>query len=161
MRRLQSRADFIGYRNQFDRVRRLLERTYRNVDDERAFTDDFLSFCMHCTHLQEWITCDKAVPSAAKHKVAQGVKAAKWLPVCRDIAIGCKHVVIDKPKSGSGARYAYLERTKRADQDRFTLDIILDDGHGKPVSGLQLTLRCFNEWRAILKAAGLTTRRMG
>ena len=159
MRVIQTRADFIGYRNQFERVERMLARLYTNATDERAFIDDFLSFCMHCTHLREWVACDKKVPASAKRKVSQGLKAAKWYPICRDIAVRCKHIVIDTPRSGTGARFEYVEQTKRPDQDHFTLDIILDDGHGKPLSGLALVLWCHDEWRTILKAAGLATKR--
>ena len=161
MRKIQSKADFVGYRNQFDRIRRMLERIYASTDDERAFTDDLLSFCMHCTHLANWIEGDRYVPSRSKHIVAQALTTAKWLPICRDIANGAKHVRFDKPKSRKRAKSASVERTKRADQERVTLDAIFDDGQGNPVPGRTIALNCVNEWRAILRDAGLTTRRPG
>jgi len=51
----------------------MLERIYASTDDEHAFTDDLLSFCMHCTHLANWIECDRYVPSRSKHIVAQAL----------------------------------------------------------------------------------------
>ncbi len=139
----------------------MLERIYANTDDERAFTDDLLSFCMHCTHLADWIECDRYVPSRSKRIVAQALVTAKWLLICRDIANGAKHVRLNKPKSGKGAKYAYTERTKRGNQERFTLDSIFDDGNGNAVSGREIALKSVDEWRSILRDAGLTTRRLG
>ncbi|TLZ40158.1 MAG: hypothetical protein E6K32_11595 [Gammaproteobacteria bacterium] len=158
MRKTQSKADLVGYRNQFDRVRRMLERIYASTDDEHAFTDDLLSFCMHCTHLANWVECDRYVPSRSKHIVAQALTTAKWLPICRDIANGAKQLRLDKPKSGKAAKSS-VKRAKRADQERFTLDAFLDDGQGHPIPGRTIALNCVNEWRAILRDAGLTTRR--
>lgn len=161
MRKIQSKADFVGYRNQFDRVRRMLERIYASTDDERAFTDDLLSFCMHCTHLANWIEGDRYVPSRSKHIVAQALTTAKWLAVCRDIANGAKPVRLDKPKSRKGAKHASVERTKRGNQQRPALDVVVDDGQGNAISGLTMALNCVDEWRSVLKDAGLATRRPG
>lgn len=161
MRKIQSKADSVGYRNQFDRVRRMLERVYASTDDERAYTDDLLSFCMHCTHLANWIESDRYVPARSKHIVAQALTTAKWLLICRDIANGVKQSRLGKPKSGKGPKSASVERTKRADSERVTLDAIFDDGQGNPIAGRTIALNCVNEWRAILRDAGLTTRRPG
>jgi hypothetical protein len=158
MRKIQSKADRVGYRDQFDRIRRMLERIYAGTDDEHAFTDDLLSFCMHCTHLASWIESDRYVPSRSKLIVAQALTTAKWLPICRDIANGARHVRLDKPKSVKSAKSS-VERKKRADQERFTLDAIFDDGQGNPVPGRTIALNCVDEWRAILRDAGLNTRR--
>ncbi len=161
MRKTQPKADSVGYRSQFDRVRRMLERIYASTDDEPALTDDFLSFCMHCTHLANWIDGDRYVPSRSKHIVTQALATAKWLPICRDIANGAKHARIDKPNQARARKQQLSMRTKRADPERVKLDATFDDGQGKPIPGRTIALNCVNEWRAILRDAGLTTRRPG
>jgi hypothetical protein len=158
MRVIQTFVGLTGYRHQLDRVGRMLERLYVNTNDERAFADDFLSYCMHCAHLQEWLERDDVVPKAAKRKVGKSVATARWLPICRDLSNGHKHVVLDRPKSGRGAQVRYIERRQKLGEPEFSLDLILDDGHGNETSALVVALNSWDEWRQILKAAGLATK---
>src|ERR1017187_7568493 len=154
MRRVQSRSDFIGYRHQFARVMRLCGRRYAPQPNERQFQDDMFSFFMHCFHLQDWVEGDPVAPKASKRKVRQALAQSKLFPICRDIAVGSKHLHIADPKSGQVARYAYVEMTVKTDDKRPDFDVIFDDGHGNALSGLALALNCANEWRLILKQSG-------
>jgi len=161
MRLIQSKTDFIGYRNQFDRVARLLERLFHDYADEYAFQDDVFTFFMHCFHLADWVEHDPVAPSKSKRKVRQALAVSTLFPKCRDIANGSKHLHLNDPKSGKGARYHHVEMTQRHGSMSWNYDVVFDDGTGAPLSALRLALECVNEWRTILKAAGLSTRRLG
>src|SRR5258707_2105856 len=101
---VQTRTGHIGYRHQLDRVRRFRGYVEGPHANDVEFQDIMWSFFQHCWHLKDWVKHDPQALDAQKAAVKTAVHASALLSVCRDMCNGTKHLKLDDPSSGAGAR---------------------------------------------------------
>jgi hypothetical protein len=162
--RIQTRAGNVGYRHQLDRARRFLDRVQRGYEgledlDDVEFQDMMWSFFQHCWHVKDWMRHDPLASDAQKEAVIKLAHQSGALMICRDLCNGTKHLNLSHPSSGAGASHQYVDMDIDTGMGRYELDCIIDDGHGKQMSGKQLARECIAEWERILQSQGLATTR--
>ena len=159
-----SNTGYTGYRDQLDRVRRLLDRVnvasnseWGTEFDEHEFQDDAWNLFQACWHVKDWVRHDPLVPQLTKDKIKKEAEANSLLLMCHDICNGTKHLKLTTPRGG-GARY---ESTESVRESGFVVDVdcLIDDGTGALVSGKGLARECFAEWERILQSHRLETAR--
>ncbi len=165
MRNVQSVSGVSGYRDQLDRARRFLgkvETTHDDLEtmDDVEFQDMMWSFFQHCWHVKDWLHHDPKASSAQKTAAIAAAHNSKLLMICQDLCNGTKHLQLNRPKSGAGAKHQRIEMTIIPGQGRYEIDCLLDDGHGNDMSGKQLARDCIAEWERILSSQGLATVRL-
>jgi hypothetical protein len=159
MRQIQTISGNFGYRDQLDRVRRLLDRVEGSHTSDVELQDIMWSFFQHCWHLKDWIKNDPLASDAQKKAVVDQAQASALLKMCRDLCNGTKHLALDrKPSSGAGATHDHIA-TKIVPGESSDMDCIVQDGYGHPISGKQLARDCVKEWERILHSERLNTTR--
>jgi hypothetical protein len=94
-----------------------------------------------------------------KKAVIDQAQASALLGICRDLCNGTKHLGLDrKPSSGTGAAHDHVSITIIPGGSS-TIDCIVQDGLGNPISGNQLARDCVAEWARILQSQQLNTAR--
>jgi hypothetical protein len=68
---------------------------------------------------------------------------------------GTKHLRLDDPSSGAGARRSHVD-TRIVPGKAAEMDCLIEDGHGNIISGRQLMRDCIAEWENILTAQNLS-----
>jgi hypothetical protein len=138
-----------GYREQLDRVRRLLERIEGRHRSDVEFKDIVWSFFQHCWHLIDWLQHDGLVSETQKQSVKAKVHASALLVMCRDVCNGVRHAPLKPLSPGTAAR---------CPDGR--MDCLIHDGFGNLISGKKLARDCLAEWLRILESQGLPTARL-
>ena len=92
------------YREQYDRMMRCRKRfkairplSETDPDVRERMMDEALAFFESCLHLRDWVSNDETVPEAVRDDVVRFVKEDDALSLCRDIAIGSKHLSVSRP----------------------------------------------------------------
>lgn len=153
MRRIEVRVGNIGYRNQFDRTRRFLDRVEGAHENDVAFQDMVWAFFQNCYHLRDWIKQDPLMTEAQKKAVFAKVKCSTALQRCGDLCNGTKHLV---PKK---TRHSHISITIEAGKPA-ELDCLIEVGAHELLSAKQLARECVAEWERILESEQLATTRM-
>ncbi len=160
--RVQTVAGNVGYRDQLDRARRFLDHVVRPVDywrgdmpSEVDFQDIMWSFFQHCWHVKDWIKHDPLASSTQKKAACDMAHQSPVLKICQELCNGTKHLL-----SGSGASHQYVDATFASGWGLVEMDCMIDDGHGKLISGKELARECIAEWERILASQGLATVRL-
>jgi hypothetical protein len=160
VRKIQTRAGHVGYRNQLDRARRFLERAERstNEDDDPMtdveFQDMMWAFFQNCWHVKDWVVNDPVMDQPKKDAVCARAHASTALLVCRDMCNGTKHL-----GARSGAAHDHIDTTIVPGVETI-MDCLIDRGDGVLVSGRALAHQCIGEWCGILESNGLATARL-
>jgi hypothetical protein len=159
MRKIETVAGNIGYRHQLDRVRRFLDRVEGPHANDVDFQDMMWAFFQNCWHLKDWVDHDPLASDVQKSSVIREAHDSDVLKICRDLCNGTKHLGLDrKPSSGAGAAHDHVATTITPGESS-TIDCIVQDGFGNPISGKQLARDCVAEWERILKSEQLNTTR--
>jgi hypothetical protein len=124
------------YREQYDRMRRWYERfraiaVFPSLDRSVAeMTDEVFAFFESCLHLREWIRYDNSLPESVRLAAREYVKTNRALALCRYIAVGSKHLTVERPVSDEKATI----KTRRATETRpyYPGDDDDDDGFALP-----------------------------
>jgi len=124
------------------------------------FQDMLWSFFQHCWHVKDWLLNDPLASDAQKQVASNMVHQSPALKVCQDLCNGTKHLQLRWPSSGSGASHQYVDRIIAPGQGLVEIDCMIDDGHGKLISGKKLARECIAEWEQILASQGLATTRL-
>lgn len=92
---------------------RTMKRWYRRFEDidkgrshnaaSDNYQDEVYAFFISCYHLKDWIAND-AKSGISKILVEKFVQNDKYLKICGDICNGIKHLNLNNPKMGSGAK---------------------------------------------------------
>ena len=165
------------YREQYDRVRRRLAR-FSEVDAEVStavsLIDDALAFFESCLHLRDWIANDKELPPTIRRAVRCYVKTSSVLRVCHDIAIGAKHLTVERPLAKEENPHLRSIRTleqRPADlvyeeEDNFlppghlvhvvSVRLMLEMDTGEAEDAVAFATRCVKEWDSFFELHGLT-----
>jgi hypothetical protein len=163
---IQTRSGNVGYRSQFDRARRFLDKVqtdWQDLEDvnEVEFQDVMWSFFQHCWHVKDWLHNDPLASAAQKQAaIAMAHQPGGPLMICRDLCNGTKHLKLRDPGSGVGASHQFIDMNIVPGQGRFEIDCMIDDGHGNLISGKGLARDCIAEWERILSSQGLATARL-
>jgi hypothetical protein len=160
MRKIETISGNTGYRHQLDRVRRFLDRVEGPHTSDVEFQDMMWAFFQNCWHLKDWVDHDPLASDAQKKEVIDQAHASAPLKICRDLCNGTKHLGVDrKPSSGTGAAHDHVAITIVSGESS-TIDCIVKDGFGSPISGKWFARDCVAEWERILQSAGLNTTRL-
>jgi hypothetical protein len=160
-----SKVGYTGYRDQLDRVRRMLDRAESrasNMDwgtefNEHEFQDEVWGLFQACWHVKDWVKHDPLVPQPVKDAIKRQAEASPVLLMCHDICNGTKHLELTTPRGG-GARY---DSTESIHESGFVMsvDCWIEDGAGKRISGKDLARKCIAEWEQILAGHRLAIAR--
>jgi hypothetical protein len=109
------------------------------------FQDMMWAFFQNCWHLKDWVKNDPLASDTQKKGVIDQAQASSTLGICRDLCNGTKHLGLDrKPSSGAGAAHDHVSITIIPGGSS-TIDCIVQDGLGNPISGKQLAQDCVAE----------------
>jgi hypothetical protein len=159
MTTIQTVSGNVGYRHQLDRVRRFLDRVDGPQANDVEFQDMMWAFFQNCWHLKDWVENDALASEAQKTAVIDHAHASALLGICRELCNGTKHLGLGrKPSSGTGAAHDHVA-ISIVPGESSTIDCIVQDGFGNPISGKQLARDCVAEWERILQCEGLNTTR--
>ncbi len=166
-----------GYREQYDRLKRRHARfaELRAERSEESLTDDALAFFESCLHLRDWIENDEELPHAVCRAARPYVKASSVLRLCHDLAIGAKHLTVDRPLAKDEKPRLRPKRTMEQrpadlayddDDDIFlppgtlvqtiSVRLMLETDDGESVDALAFAAGCVNEWDIFLRRHRLT-----
>ena len=160
-----SRSGNTGYRDQLDRVRRLLDRVEsagRDMQDfadfnEYDFQDDVYSFFQACWHVKDWVKHDPQVEQPVKDAIKTEAESNKRLLVCHDICNGTKHLKLTVPRA-QGARVEFTHVETRGGMI-VAVDFGIADDTEELVGGKLFARQCVEEWERILQSHELATAR--
>ena len=77
---------------QFERVKRYLNKIEDQDRDSTEYDDDLWSFFQNCHHLKDWIKNDPDIGDEIKKTVEKFVRGNKELRICADLANRSKHL---------------------------------------------------------------------
>jgi hypothetical protein len=173
------------YREQYERMKRLYGRfheiSFRQPAElsGQSLTDDALAFFQSCLHLRDWIENDEEVPQTVRDGARPHVKASRDLGLCHDIAIGAKHLTVERPLAPvENPRLKPIRTTEQRpaeafygddDDDNFlnflppgtpvhvtSVRLVMETDSGETVDALGFAGDCIKEWDAFFKLHGLT-----
>jgi hypothetical protein len=85
---------------QFERVKRYLNKIENQDRDSTEYDDDLWSFFQNCHHLKDWIINDPDVADEIKggkgKRIEEFVNSNKELRICADLANRSKHLELDR-----------------------------------------------------------------
>jgi hypothetical protein len=158
-----------GWREQYDRMLRWRERLTEPSDESRdnyntRISDYLHAFFVTCYHINDALEKDPFAGSA--HGQAKTyANAAPWLSKCHGVALGSKHVVIDRgPRKGTSPRIETSTTklsqplwgvpsprgTRTVEESRF--DLLID---GQRTWAITVADECIREWNDFLRTKGL------
>jgi len=82
---------------QFERVKRYLNKVEDQDRDSTAYDDDLWSFFQNCYHLKDWIKNDLDIGDGIRKTVEKFVQSNKELRICADLANRSKHLELNEP----------------------------------------------------------------
>jgi hypothetical protein len=143
-----------------DRARRFLDRVEGPQASDVEFQDMMWAFFQACWHLKDWVKNDPLPSDVQKEAVIDQAHASSVLGICRDLCNGTKHLGLDRtPSSGTGAAHDHVAITIVPGESS-TIDCIVQDGFGHPISSKQLARDCLKEWERILQSKNLNITRL-
>lgn len=143
----------LGYMDQLNRVRRMLERINRQDRSPIEYEDDVWSFFQNCWHLKDWVKNDPSVPARVRNSIEKLVAAPRPLMMCADLANATKHLKLTKkPRAGAKQSHWNIAITPgESSKVQYAIDV----GSGTRQDGLDLARKCLSEWERILSDEGL------
>jgi hypothetical protein len=150
------------WQQQWQRVGRWFER-FANTAGGREhdrhsdhYHDEIYAFFLNCFHLKDWLQNDPASASAASD-VERFVNGSVALSICADLANGSKHLVLDRPRVGTGAKFgARLFKLNLGGVPRISAEYAVE-ANGKKYDAFKLAKECIAEWTGYLQSKGLLT----
>ncbi len=141
-----------GYMDQLNRVRRMLDRINRQDRSPEEYEDDIWSFFQNSWHLKDWVKNDRSVPRRVRRSIERLAAASPPLRICADLAIGTKHLKVNKRRVGARPSHYNVAIVPG---ELSKVEYLIDTGSGTQQVGLDLALKCLLEWERILAAQGL------
>lgn len=94
------------FSEQFERVKRSLEKIENQDRDSTAYDDDLWHFFQDCHHLKDWIINDPNVPEKIKGEngdnIERFINSSEELQICADLANRSKHLELNRaPRIGA------------------------------------------------------------
>jgi hypothetical protein len=170
------------YREQYDRMKRRqarLSEVRRDDVSDQSLLDDALAFFESCLHLRDWIENDEELPEAVRRAARPYVKQSDALALCHDIAIGAKHLTVDRPlakdaKPQLDPKRIVEERAAMSLQDEddddnpynylpplhpvsvISVRLMVKTDNSEPMDAVAFAIDCVREWDVFLKRFALT-----
>ena len=139
----------LGYMDQLNRIRRLLDRINRQHRDPIEYEDDIWSFFQNCWHLKDWVKNDPSVPLHVRQSIGPLARASLSLRICGDLANATKHL---KPRGGAKPSHWNIAIVPG---ESSKVEYLINTGSRTQQDGLDHARKCLLEWERILAAQGL------
>ena len=140
---------------QFERVKRYLNKIEDQDRDSTAYDDDLWSFFQNCYHLKDWIKNDPDIGDGIKETVEKFVQSNKELRICADLANRSKHLELDRPPredakvtSRSTTIYAPVAGSDLVGTS--TCEHIITLGDGRKCMALDVARKAVKAWESFL-----------
>lgn len=144
------------YYEQYCRLKRWFKRfeeiTMSKTHDRSSdnYQDDVYAFFMTCYHLKDWLKNDESLDISGQ-TIEDFVHGYDPLRICGDICNGHKHLTIDRPKIGGGAkiggRYFSLNLGNKEALIKVRYEITVE---GKVFDAFNVAKSCVEEWECFL-----------
>jgi hypothetical protein len=96
----------MAWEEQYQRMRRWHDRVraihVEPGESPNEALDTLHAFFESALHLRDWIANDPDVLAAVREGVRAFVRTNEVLAICHDLAIGAKHLVVDRPHTDEG-----------------------------------------------------------
>jgi hypothetical protein len=149
---MRIRVPAVGWREQYDRLRRARAKLDTEHLSSLTYDDDFYHAAQDVWHLKDWIKNDEAQPEAVRSRISDAVHESKALLIIADIANGTKHLEITTPKAGAGISGTDSTIGGGTPMIR-TIRVRMNDGTER--TGVELLDEAINAWDLILETEGL------
>jgi hypothetical protein len=147
------------YFDQFERVKRFLNRIENQERNSTEYDDDLWSFFQNCLHLRDWIINDTSI-NITSSEVKKYVKNNEELRICSDLAIKSKHMECTRTNydnaditNRSVTIYAPCMNTNEKGTSTCEHTITLKDGRKRVA--LDVARKAVEAWENFLKDNGL------
>lgn len=142
------------YLEQFERVKRFLQRVRDHSRDSVEYDDDLWSFFQNAWHLKDWIKYDPSIGSDMKKRMLAAAESEPNLQICSDLANRSKHYDLRNERRGAKVTSrdvkVVLGPSPRSES---THHVALNDG--SLLTAQELAERVFVAWEKILHKEGL------
>ncbi len=142
------------HREQFERVRRFLDRVRTEGRDSTNYDDDLWSFFQNSWHLKDWIKHDPSISNRSRKRILKAAEASEDLKICADLANRSKHFELKNKRRD--AKVTSRNTSVFPGQNRpseSTHIITLDDGSQQVAQ--ELAEKIVVVWSEILAKEGL------
>lgn len=159
-----------GYNEQFQRVKRYLEKIKNQDRATVEYSDDIWAFFQNCWHLKDWIKNDPNLPISVKDNVEQEVKNYNSLMICADLANRSKHRELryirkDAKLTGIGVTVHVSlltihinprEKTELPQKKGYVEHpFYIETSNGNKIDGLSIAIQAVEDWGKLLLKYGL------
>ena len=174
-------TDVSKYREQYERMKRM----YRRFEEAsfrlspelsgQSLADDGLTFFQSCLHLRDWIKNDEELPQTVREAAFPCVGGSRVLSLCHDIAIGAKHLTVNRPLApGENPRLSPIRTMEQRSAEMFCGDdnddnflppgtpvhvvavrLMMETDGGEAVDALAFAGDCIREWDTFFELHGL------
>jgi hypothetical protein len=150
----------MSYELQWNRTKRWLARIEAQPPVDHVTYDDFIwAFFQNCWHLRDWIHYDLSLPEKLRKNVMEEWKRDPSLLVCSDLANGAKHLALDRPRDGAGAKHSHrVFEVVAGDPSQTKLLYYVARGNGERLEAISLARACMRAWGKILRGYGVQPR---
>lgn len=161
-----------GYKEQFHRVLRYLEKVKNQDRGTLEYSDDIWAFFQNCWHLKDWIKNDPMLPNSIRDSIEKEAENFNSLMICADLTNRSKHSEL-KRKNRKDARITGIAVTVHAAAITIYLNREPDDSEsqetgyvehpfyietsdGTKMDGLSVAIQAVDDWKKILQKFSLT-----
>ena len=156
---------YSGYKEQFERLGRWLEKI-RNHDVDTIIHLDFMwAYFQNCWHLKDWIVNDDTVPEAIKgpknkkgyyDEFEDKLKKYENIIICADLANRSKHLTLNSPKEANATvgSIGIIIKVGSPDGTEPTTTVQRYNIFGKSGAlgdGVEIAEKAFLEWKSIIQ----------
>jgi hypothetical protein len=161
-----------GYKEQFQRVLRYLEKVKNQDRGTLEYSDDIWAFFQNCWHLKDWIKNDPMLPANIRNSIEKEAEHFESLMICADLTNRSKHLQLkqkirkDAKITGIGVTvYAppitiYLNREpdNLEPQKKGYVEhpFYIETSDGQKMDGLSVAIQAIDDWKRILQKFSLT-----
>lgn len=161
-----------GYKEQFQRVLRYLEKVKNQDRGTLEYSDDIWAFFQNCWHLKDWIKNDPMLPNNIRDSIEKETEKFDSLMICADLTNRSKHSELkwnirkDAKITGidvtvhAAPFIIYLNRepdnSKPQETGYVEHPFNIETSDGKKMDGLSVAIQAVDDWKKILQNFSLT-----
>lgn len=162
-----------GYNEQFQRVKRYLEKVKNQDRGILEYSDDIWAFFQNCWHLKDWIKNDPMLPKKIRDSIEKETETFDSLMICADLTNRSKHSELkrkirkDAKITGIGVSvhappitvtvYLNQEPDNSEPQEKGYVEhpFYIETSDGKKMDGLSIAIQSVEDWKNIFAKYGL------
>lgn len=162
-----------GYKEQFQRVLRYLEKVKNQDRGALEYSDVIWSFFQNCWHLKDWIKNDPMLSKIIRDSIEKETEQFENLLICADLSNRSKHSVLNKhirkdakitgiDLTVHAAPIIILYSTREPDNSQpqetgyVEHPFYIQTSDGKKMDGLSVAIQAVDDWKKILQKYSLT-----